>query len=721
MIRVLRAGGWPAVLLAVRLCAVSAALAGPEADSTSRLGLPLGGILDVGQELRPILDRERAVLESAEVEIPPGMVLCGAVGLDQDVVAKDVVRFAGPKGEEGGGRITTVLRNVGAKAPEERIPLDPVVFAVELQGPGGSWVRLWSRRLTGRVEEERRWEPFRVSLADFAGIWARFRFIKEGVPPLARGVWALPVLRPAAPRVKKLIVLLSLDTLRADHLGAYGYPRATSPTLDRLARQSLLFSRAFSNSPWTLPAHLSMMTGLGPPEHGVRQAADRGLPAEIPTLAEAFLAAGYTTAAFTGGGYLGPTWHVNRGFQVFNYAGGGARRVFQRALGWLDERPGEKLFLFLHTYETHAPYAAHAPQRVFARRLPPGRSLTPAMDVPLQRLRDAYDEGVRNLDVEVSRLFRGLSRRGLWGVARILALSDHGEEFQDHGGVGHEKTLYREVLAIPLLIRGQGSEGRIEPRLSSLLEVPGTVLDLAGDVPARGLPGNDLFGPPGPPRLHGKETFISGFKAALHLPEQTLLLDGAGPARLFDPHEDPGERRDVALDRAGRWVEAARSFALCLMATIDEAQIWFATGPAGTAELRLRLPEGTDEVAARPLLGELLASRNEGGGAFSWQVRAQQGSPVVGLAVPLTSFVMESLAVDGTPCSRGAVGLIGGAPFVAGAEITPLTRSEKQRRLPERWPPGLKAVVVPPVSTVAGREDELPDEIVEQLQNLGYL
>lgn len=299
-------------------------------------------------------------------------------------------------------------------------------------------------------------------------------------------------------------ILISIDTLRADRVGAYGYARDTTPFLDRLAARGTLFERAIAQFPSTLPSHLSILTGLYPREHGVVPPVHVLAP-EIPTVPELFRAAGFRTAGFTEGGYMKGYFGFARGFEVWRdddtTAETDVERTFAAGLEFLRGVGKEERFLlFLHTYAVHDPYDPPARFRELYWRGPPPedafpptgpelaavneRGLAPSPEV-VAYLSALYDGSVRYVDAQVESLFAELERTGLLAESTVILFSDHGEEFLEHGKLAHTQT-YHELLHIPLLLLHPAQKAPL--RLGALVEgidLAPTLLDLA-----------DLSGPP---------------------------------------------------------------------------------------------------------------------------------------------------------------------------------------------------------------------------------
>ncbi|HEU4401871.1 MAG TPA: sulfatase [Candidatus Polarisedimenticolia bacterium] len=273
------------------------------------------------------------------------------------------------------------------------------------------------------------------------------------------------------------IVLIVVDTLRADHLGIYGYPRSTSPHLDALGRGGVVFERAWGAAPWTLPSIMSIMTSRYPSSHRVENDGLR-LPEGIPTLAETLHAEGYATGGFVSHVYVTAPFGFARGFDTFEDFGLSrpeyrleagleptADRVTDAALAWLKPQASRSLFLFVHYFDPHWPYDPPPAYRDLfpsAYRGPLDAShdalskfqdpLTPIPEDYRRFLIDRYDGEIRFVDDQVGRLLDGLREAGRGERAWIIVTADHGEEFKDHGSMGHGRALYEETIRVPLLI-----------------------------------------------------------------------------------------------------------------------------------------------------------------------------------------------------------------------------------------------------------------------------
>lgn len=371
------------------------------------------------------------------------------------------------------------------------------------------------------------------------------------------------------------VVLISIDTLRRDHLGCYGYDRPTSPNLDALCREAAVFDQAISHAPSTLLSHASMLTSLLPHRHGASFGARRPLPQDVVTLAEVLKERGFRTASFNDGAQLAHRWDLHQGFDLWkaNQKGDDTfDRVVGQALRWLDRpSPTEApFFLFLHTYEVHHPYtpAAQDLERVGAasydgwlgntvevrelRRINQGAATADPADLAF--IEAAYDAEIRSMDRALGQLLDGLRERGLLESTLVVFTSDHGEEFGEHGQVGwHSHTLYDELLRVPLVVRfpEQRWAGRKIQRQVRLIDVAPTALEAVGAAAPREWQGVSLLGLLGtaevPPLVA-----VSKIDTPAELEIYSLrtgrwkLYDG----RLFDLKLHPDERLDST---SGNW------------------------------------------------------------------------------------------------------------------------------------------------------------------------
>ena len=376
-------------------------------------------------------------------------------------------------------------------------------------------------------------------------------------------------------------LLLSIDTLRADHLGCYGYDRPVSPNLDRFAREGARFDSATAPSPWTLPSHASLFTGHYPRRHGLLTAAQQ-IPADLPTLAESLQQAGLATGAIVNVGLLAAKRGFSRGFDDYRVVppatdpAGSAPAIVSQALEWLNRPADQGSFLFLHVYDVHTDYQPASPYREQLVRPYSGawegtndflkqvrRSGQPAADAAdTQHLIDLYDAGLRQLDADLAALLEWLQDTPRGRETLVVITSDHGEEFLDHGGVLHSHTLYEELVRIPLIVVGPGIKANHVVRGAvSLVDVmPTAVPLLTGSAPAATAGWN--LGPwlrseqtaPTRPIFSEADRWYAmrdGQRRRMVRRDNLKLHWDSEETRprLYDLATDPGERHDIAADR----------------------------------------------------------------------------------------------------------------------------------------------------------------------------
>ncbi len=384
---------------------------------------------------------------------------------------------------------------------------------------------------------------------------------------------------PAAVDTPQRVILVTLDTVRAESMSAYGYHKPTSPHTAALATQGTLYTEAFSNAPWTLPAHASLFTGLLPTEHRAHKfkldpdhtdMLRVPLLAEQLTLAEELSSRGWATGGFAANdGYLLPHWGLHQGFEHYEVDQVRGTELVDRALAWLDEHEGEPALAFINVMEAHTPYVCdlstglgpcewkHSKRRY--KRL----AEAPLLDgiephrEELARFAADYHRGVASADLAVGHLVAGLKARGWFDDALIVITSDHGESFGEHGVVGHGKDVWDPLIRVPLVVKapGQQQPARNEETIS-LLHIPGLIYT------ALGWPVPEAFARHWPPTGAISEAhFISGkelkrswgkpFDNIRHASisgQHKLIADSLGGHRLFDLAEDRAELVDLAAD-----------------------------------------------------------------------------------------------------------------------------------------------------------------------------
>lgn len=344
------------------------------------------------------------------------------------------------------------------------------------------------------------------------------------------------------------LVVITLDTTRADRLSVYGLMHAPMPGLERLAREGVVFDQAITVAPLTLPAHCSLFTGLLPPSHGVRDNADPALAAEQTTLSERLRARGFQTGAFVASVVLDPERGLSQGFDHYSAVPRGPRpggsfaaprrpadQVVDDALRWIEARDRDPFFAWLHLYDAHRPYDAPEPFR--------------------SRFGDPYVAELAFADAQIERLLSALQRRGVLDRAIVIVAGDHGESLGEHGERDHGIFLYESSMRVPLIMRVPGTAPRRVDTLVSLVDVVPTVLRLlrmraanldgVSLVPAlRGetMPDRVMYGESMYPRRFG----FSDLRMARD--SRMKYIDAPRP-ELYDLDADPFEQHDIAAQR----------------------------------------------------------------------------------------------------------------------------------------------------------------------------
>jgi len=367
------------------------------------------------------------------------------------------------------------------------------------------------------------------------------------------------------------LVLVSIDTLRADRLGCYGHDRPTSPNLDRLATGGVRFSAATAQAPWTLPSHVSLLTGLYPSTHGVVFGTDRLVP-RVTTLAEILRDSGYRTAAFTGGGYLNLRFGY-QGWERFiarphSKERRNVEKVVDAAVDWLATEARPPFFLFVHTYQVHAPFDPPARDDLFSGPFSASPLKTAGMTAPdfaqlHGRLTDLdyglieakYDGEIHYTDRALAPLLSAISGMDSGSRTLVVVTSDHGENFSDHRDfpVDH-RELYEAVVHVPLILAGPGlPAGLVVDDAVEVVDLMPTLLDLLG-VPAPTAYDGESMRPllAAVSRPQSRATAFSEQirrdeprYVSLRDPRWKLLQRRPGLYELYDLVADPEERHDL--------------------------------------------------------------------------------------------------------------------------------------------------------------------------------
>lgn len=365
------------------------------------------------------------------------------------------------------------------------------------------------------------------------------------------------------------VIIIGIDTLRADHLGCYGYERPTSPHIDRFAKECRHFTQAFSTSSWTTPAWMSLFTSLLPSRHGVIQYPQPGqLPFSIPTLAESLRQHGYVTAGFHGGGYVSEAFGFDRGFHRYETRGTRFGDSLAVCLEWLRKHRRWRFFLFWHGFDCHRPYDPPAEFDVFYPEYGGHYDVTtlymedgnlPQTQEDVDYIVAKYDGEIRYVDFLVGQVLAELEELQLLEETVVIITSDHGEEFLEHGCFDHTRTLYDELIHVPLLIHTPPrlSSPAVEDALLSLVDVGPLIASWLGfPFPSRNamVPGLDrrcVFAATGYRRKYLEETEGRPWQhkknrpellRCIRTPRWKLLLDREDrPIELYDVRGDPSE------------------------------------------------------------------------------------------------------------------------------------------------------------------------------------
>ncbi|MEE4272861.1 MAG: sulfatase [Thermoanaerobaculales bacterium] len=480
---------------------------------------------------------------------------------------------------------------------------DEVRFRVSVADGGerGETTVVFDEALRGRDADA--WSDHVIDLSAHTGRDVRLIFEVEADddvdllagPPM----WADPVVwGDTGQEPPPNVVLISVDTLRADHMSLYGYPRPTTPEIDRWAdERAIVFETAVAPSPWTLPSHVSMLTGLHAVTHGVNHPAPA--PAALLTVAEMLRAKGYITAAVTGGSYLHPRFGLAQGFEDYrSYKGELSEELdteLATALEWIDLHRGRgPFFLFFHTYEVHDPYDPREPffsefagapldpvyRDAVTRHEPAERPdrltgtnrfvLRNAADDGLAELgwddltvvTDLYDSGVAYADRQLGVLLRRLAQPDLRDRTLVVLTSDHGEALGEHRLAGHS-SLYDHDLLVPLVLSLPGGEHggrRVAPQVRTV-DIVATILDVVGADPPPGLDGRSLLplveAAEDAPRVAESYAALSNHGYALRTGDESKYIlrnlpwrIPTGHEELYDLRADPGEIHNLADESA---------------------------------------------------------------------------------------------------------------------------------------------------------------------------
>lgn len=404
------------------------------------------------------------------------------------------------------------------------------------------------------------------------------------------------------------IILVSIDSLRADNLGCYGYPRETSPFVDQLASEGVRFENAISTTSWTLPSHAALFSGLYDSTHGL-VSDDQRLAKGVLTIAEVLREGGYHTAGFYGGPFLHPTFGLDQGFDVYRscMAGTGglesgqdvrrgleldrvpshadvtSPRTLEEVTSWAESGVKRPYFLFLHLWDVHYDYI---PPRQYVELFDPDYdgdltagnfSANPAISPQmtgrdLEHLIALYDGEIRFTDDHLRLIFDVLDSRDLLSNALTVVTADHGEEFFEHGGKGHRRTLFDEMIRVPMIVHwpGRVSAGSViedQVRLIDIMPTLAAAAGLEGGLVTQGRDLSPLFQGSSMPAVTSlSELFVNGESLRALRTENRKLIrrDDTVPGWFYQLDADRREMKPILIDEVAgpMQVEVAKALEL---------------------------------------------------------------------------------------------------------------------------------------------------------------
>ncbi len=387
---------------------------------------------------------------------------------------------------------------------------------------------------------------------------------------------ASPLPNNHAKQGKYNILLISIDSLRADHVGCYGYERNTTPTMDKVAADGIRFANAMSTSSWTLPTHLTMFTGRYQIAHGVMHESYT-LSDQVPTMGEVMKAAGYATAGFVSAPYLAAHYGYSRGMDVYRDLSSEyghraearsaivSKELTELAVDWLEDNKDEPFFMFVHNFDAHYDYTPPPPYDTMfdddyegemdGNHFIERKDVNANMDKrDLDHILALYDGEIRYADDHIGILLDQLRELGLHDDTIVLIVSDHGDEFFEHGNKGHHRTLYDEVLRVPMIVRlpDRAHAGTVVDEQVTLVDLMPTMLELAGIDATDGMQGISMA-PLMAGRRSGRTAIYSAFldKRGFNLQvgrrtSESKVIQHFN--RITHPKQTPVERYDIEID-----------------------------------------------------------------------------------------------------------------------------------------------------------------------------
>jgi arylsulfatase A-like enzyme len=614
------------------------------------------------------------------------------------------------------------------------------------------------------------WEDYRVNFPETTANDAecRLEIRSDGLLHLA-GLELVPP-RSEAPNV----LVYMIDTLRLDKLGCYGYERNTSPNLDALASDGLVCTQLLPQSSWTRPSVGSLLTGVYPHVHGAQ---DRGdvLKPDIPHLADALEYGGYRTVGFMTNPNCLPFWGFGKEFDRYVDANAhywkrtNDSHVTDLAIDALDDVEGRPWFLYVHTMGPHGPYEPPAP---YDTQFNPDDYDNPEWKLARKERRyrretlAAYDGEIAFTDAQFGRLVDELKARGEYDNTLIIVVSDHGEEFWEHGGMDHGHTLYEELVRVPFIVKlpGGAQAGGQRDHLVEMIDLAPTILDILDLPPVSRFQGMSvkemLKTDTAQPRIGYTALLLNAHsKRGAKTPEQKYIIDRVESAEeWFDLVTDPTEQNpldapfteDAPLRMATSHIASQGASGLHVMFTSDSKEAYRVSGTiaaVGLEDLEINYPKRFSESSSEPNHVQFKVSMPEdekglgvsqkwrrafiGGGGHYEQVVAdgdgtkysEQDNAHLRMDLPLDAELRFDLRVNGQPVdpSLVRVGARGTSSPLTDATITVAEMlAEPDQYDPAALPRGFGVYVWYVPSAVAVDDSEVPEEMLEVLKALGY-
>jgi len=372
------------------------------------------------------------------------------------------------------------------------------------------------------------------------------------------------------------IIFISIDALRADRLSCYGYHRNTSPNIDRLTSQGVLFKNAFSQATWTLPSHASIFLSQYVWRHKVNTGKKR-LGNSFTTLAEILRDRNYTTCAFVGGGLLSSGYGFNQGFEIYDDGSPRRRRFYEissyinKLLSWLESVKNRKFFLFIHTFDVHGPYNPPAPYfDLYTKGCCEGKHLRTSKGIIVPRRLDAskltsgeinyimavYDGGINYVDDQLGKIFEKLNQLGIYENTIIIITADHGQGFKEHGSLKHGYKPYIELVHVPLIMRGPGiPRNRTYENWVQHIDIAPTILEILNIPQRKEMQGRSILSLMNNCEIEEYfSTYSWGLEGSqgpvsLRTKKWTYIMKHNKPDELYDRINDPKEQNNVIEKR----------------------------------------------------------------------------------------------------------------------------------------------------------------------------